>query len=230
MYERKNWNAVILYNYVHETINGNNLPEEPDKYCEYASDVKGVLKNKLVKIVKYYKKRRTLSLKKILEQAVADIQKYVNALKLNKSLHSFRESKLRYNEDRSMINLIPMANKSGSDKDRQLIKFHAPYYFATKQNPMTVNCYRIKLACYKHNLYVTGFSTWLERYKLTKIQDEQCYLSGNWERISEFKQYNTVNDDIKQYGSLVLDRLTKTFDFVKLPTKEQWQNLMYAYQ
>ena len=45
-YKPANWNAVILYNYVHESINWDVLPKY-NSYYKYASDVKGVLKKRV---------------------------------------------------------------------------------------------------------------------------------------------------------------------------------------
>ena len=97
-YEQKHWNAVILCNYIHGAINGKPYKSK-DEYIEKTKDVFGVLNNgKLYKLSTHYGKygKLGLSIKDDLLKAVRDIQKYVNALKLNEYLYKFRTSKQNY--------------------------------------------------------------------------------------------------------------------------------------
>jgi len=111
-YKQRNWNAVILYNYIHEAINGEAFKEffPGDKdavesakkdYAEQLSDVEGVLKNKLKKIKKYYTKYGGEKCTKRLDKAVKHIQKYVMTLRLDEYLYEFRTSKQEYDYDKA---------------------------------------------------------------------------------------------------------------------------------
>ena len=106
-YKPENWNAVILYNYVHEAINGEAFKEfftgdkvilSEETYTRQISDVKAVLGDKLDTITKFYEKNLIYNLDETLKNAVEDIQKYVQALKLDKYLYDFRASKHAYDK------------------------------------------------------------------------------------------------------------------------------------
>ena len=113
-YEQKHWNAVILYNYVHEMINNPNTGSN-------ISNVKEVLnKNeKFNTIQEYYKERCNLvknALSARLEKSVDVIQAYVEALQLNTELDNFRTRQQLYNDDKRIVHIAPGVGKSSSDE------------------------------------------------------------------------------------------------------------------
>lgn len=94
-YEQEHWNAIILYNYIHEAING-----EKD-ILGYYDNVSAVLGETLARIKDQYQANKSL------DTAVDIIEHYVKALKLNEYLCCFRESKLQYDETQSVNDLAP---------------------------------------------------------------------------------------------------------------------------
>ena len=113
-YSKENWNAVILYNYVHEAINGVNLPVKDNQYVDDISDVKKLLnkERKLEAIKNYYEDyyvqlgQDSDQISQILQEAVQDIQQYVDALHLNEVLYDFRSNKLVYDKPHNIENIV----------------------------------------------------------------------------------------------------------------------------
>ena len=93
-YKQKHWNAVILYNYIHEAINGEGLPEKKDEYQARVENVGDFLQNKLSALKVQYKDLYH----KYIDDAVKVIQEYVKTLRLDEELYEFRQSKQEYDK------------------------------------------------------------------------------------------------------------------------------------
>ena len=101
-YKQRNWNAVILYNYVHEMINNKKINDiNVNEYTNETFYVEDVLKNKLEKLKEHYKAECSEKCIKRLAKAVEHIQKYVETLALYESLYDFRTSKWKYDYDKA---------------------------------------------------------------------------------------------------------------------------------
>ena len=119
-YEQKHWNAVILYNYVHEMINGNNLPADKAGYSDQTQNVYNMLKHdKMQQLYTYYKQYDQTGLK--LSRAIRDIQQYVDALKLNEYLYEFRTSKWKYKTERTVFNVVPHVSSLKTNDDSTIV-------------------------------------------------------------------------------------------------------------
>ena len=215
-YERKNWNAVILYNYVHEVINGNNLPED--------STVNQVLKNKLNGIKTHYEnyyreyiKRKHIkkddadklidSLQKNLDDAVNDIQKYVDALKLHESLLKYRWEKPAYKKKQSIEYLAPNLETSPGGE----CAFYRGIMLTDKKNPDIFYVFTPTIACYNNQLYIVGLSYNWNRWE--DFEQEKQFISGS---VNDIK--NLI--DLKQVSTRLLERLG---GLVKLPDENLLQ-------
>ena len=231
LYEQKNWNAVILYNYVHEVINGNNLNKNKKGYCgklfEYAAivgnvgNVREVLKNKLKGIKTYYedyykdycekhiknddeKSNRLLnSLENNLDDAVKDIQKYVDALKLNECLFEFRQCK------RSNI-LVPNVKIQKSHKLNEGAEFFSEILLIDKKNKNKSYRFWPTISCYDNRLYIVGlkYKECLKEMDSNKLRREESDMT-----------YIKKLAALKNEGKLLLERLD---GLVELPTEELW--------
>ncbi|MBQ3946121.1 MAG: hypothetical protein II670_11020, partial [Alphaproteobacteria bacterium] len=183
LYERKNWNAVILYNYVHEAINRDDLPEGLYEYYKYASSVKEVLKNKL-KLIKtcyenYYRghikngdaDKLIDSLQGNLDDAVNDIQKYVDALSLYEDLYEFRTNKQQYKNTSSILYIAPKVNVS-SDDDGRAFKYDASFFLdaGSDQRQKYVPTFRY----YDGKLYITSIKIFEETWRQTAKDGSGC--------------------------------------------------------
>ena len=138
-YKQRNWNAVILYNYIHEAINGEAFKEffPGDKtavesakkdYAEQLSDVEDVLKNKLEKLNEHYKAECSEKCIKRLAKAVEHIQKYVETLRLYEYLYDFRTSKQEYDKvsekEKALLSLAPDLSKVDDEEVGLGYAFH----------------------------------------------------------------------------------------------------------
>ena len=176
-YGPENWNAVILYNYVHEVINGTafkeylSIDEEKNRYYYGAtgwdaynkkiSSVQDVLQDKLKEIKKYYESRYDTELGK----AAQDIQKYVDALKLNKWLPDFRCTELNYcaSDFHSCSDLAPYLDGDFSEIGGAL---SASFFRVDKDNALTKRLsYDLELEYHDHNLYVFGLEIGKESWE-----------------------------------------------------------------
>ncbi|MBQ2176050.1 MAG: hypothetical protein II453_13645 [Alphaproteobacteria bacterium] len=226
MYERKNWNAVILYNYVHEAINRDDLSSKrKTQYSKDISDVKGVLENKLDKIHKYYKdyyqehfknddeklNRLLNSLEGNLNNAVNDIQKYVNALKLNESLYEFKKIKLAYKKKKSIENLAPYLDDSSSSSS-EVVEVWAPLVLTDKKDTNKSYLFYPTIAYDNNQLYIVELSRTVQRWEKSNKQGSMEQISIDSSKIKDL-------DGLKDHGKLLLDRLD---GLVKLPTEELW--------
>ena len=231
MYEQKNWNAVILYNYVHEAISRSNLLEDSDKYCEYASSVKEVLKNKLKRIKEYYEDyyrkhikngdadKLIVSLQGNLDDAVKDIQKYVDALKLNIFLQESRWGKLEYNTKQSIENLAPNLDAPGSSK---VATFSRPLVLTDEESEKFYLFYPT-IACDNNQLYIAKLGLqngeWKQSNNGQRSRGQRSMTKMTTRKVTEIRNLTEFKND---YESL-LDRLLKRLDgLVKLPTEELW--------
>ena len=226
MYEQKNWNAVILYNYVHEAINRNYLTKNKIGYDEYdeikfeyatiVRNVREVLKNKLKGIKTYYedycekhiknddeKSNRLLnSLENNLNDAVNDIQKYVDALKLNECLFEFRQCKLDKN-------LAPHLELN-SYKLNEGAGFFSEILLIDEKDKNKSYCFWPTISCYDNRLYIVG----LEYKERLKEMDSKKLSQEESDMI-----YIKKLAALKNEGKLLLERLD---GLVELPTEELW--------
>ena len=222
-YKPENWNAVILYNYVHEAINGDNFPEDSNSYNKDILNVKEVLGNKLDKIKAYYehyyqkhiknnaKKLGHLldSLKGNLNNAVNDIQKYVDALKLNEYLLVFRQCKL----DDTLAPFLTLKNCDVGEG----AEFFGRIVLTDEEDKNESNesneSYRFwpTISCYDNQLYIVGLlykeSRW-EADGKNKITQKE----GDMTKIQDL-------DELKDKSKLLLERLK---GLVEIPTEELW--------
>jgi len=101
-YKQRHWNAVILYNYIHEMINNKKINDiDVNEYIDETFYVRDVLKNKLEKLKEHYEQYCDKKCIKRLVKAVEHIQKYVEALGLYECLYDFRTSKWKYDCDKA---------------------------------------------------------------------------------------------------------------------------------
>ena len=130
-YKQRNWNAVILYNYIHEAINNKKIDDTSlGNYLTATLNVKNVLKNKLEKLKEHYEAECGEKCIKRLVKAVEHIQKYVLALGLYTNLRGFRVSKWKYDCDKAAqedpSNLAP--NLSADLNKNGVCVYPLPFY------------------------------------------------------------------------------------------------------
>ena len=187
-YKQRNWNAVILYNYVHEMINGEGFDElfNSDKnnrdkdsvedaeedYDAQSFDVKSVLKNKLEEIKKYYRKYCGEKCIKRLVKAVEHIQKYVETLPLNEYLYKFRANKQEYDEiEQKPSNLAPDLHSEFKENGGIL---SSPFYHADKGDYSIKVLEYPSIECINGELYILGLGI-----KKTKLEINTGYVGGS---------------------------------------------------
>ena len=218
-----------MYNYVHETINGNDLPE--------VATVNQVLKNKLNGIKTHYEyyyreyiKRKHIkkddaeklidSLQKNLKQAIADIQKYVDALKLNMFWQEFRNEKQEYNTEQYSGNLAPyLEAKSDSGK---VVTFSCSLVLTDEESEKFYLFYPT-IACDNDQLYIAKLGLqngeWKQSNNGQRNRGQRSMTKTTTRKVTEIRNLTEFKND---YGSL-LDRLLKRLDgLVELPTEELW--------
>ena len=181
-------NAVILYNYVHEMINGEGFDElfNSDKnnrdkdsvedaeedYDAQSFDVKSVLKNKLEEIKKYYRKYCGEKCIKRLVKAVEHIQKYVETLPLNEYLYKFRANKQEYDEiEQKPSNLAPDLHSEFKENGGIL---SSPFYHADKGDYSIKVLEYPSIECINGELYILGLGI-----KKTKLEINTGYVGGS---------------------------------------------------
>ncbi len=218
-YTPANWNAVILYNYVHEAINRSNLYRTGKSHSNDISNVKEVLGNKLERIKAYYEdyyqerfkndaeelNHLLNSLEKNLDDAVNYIQEYVDALKLNEDLFSFGQCKLKNI-------LAPNVKNQKSHKLNEGACFFIGIMLTDKKNKNKSYRFWPTISCYDNQLYIVELE-----YK------ERQWITDAINGITREKRGDTINiqdlDALKKEGKLLLERLD---GLVELPTEELW--------
>ena len=196
-YGPENWNAVILYNYVHEAINGVSSWED-------FRNVQRTLQYKLKTIEGFYKKKYGLS-NIDLTKAVQDIQKYVKTLRLSSSLLIHRNRKLEYKQNLSPSSLSPIAIEG----DANYSIFDKSFYKVAD----SIVQYKVNFGYFEGNLYIVDLDI-LNAYRLDKTG------VFYWRRANDF----TVNsiDELENKSKWLRELLG---EIVKLPAKDLWKKL-----
>ena len=199
-YKPENWNAVILYNYVHEAING--------EYPYPLDDVSVALVDKLDGIKKFYKNHYHIEndkLDRAIKNAVNDIQKYVKALRLSSSLLIHRNRKLEYKQNLSPSSLSPIAIEG----DANYSIFDKSFYKVAD----SIVQYKVNFGYFEGNLYIVDLDI-LNAYRLDKTG------ASYWRRANDF----TVNsiDELENKSKWLRELLG---EIVKLPAKDLWKKL-----
>lgn len=166
-YNQSNWNAVILYNYVHEAINNSNIPDSA-YYTRHFSNVGAALQHKLPMIknayaTRYRNKRGNNAdellngLNQNLDKAIRDIQQYVSALQLHHYLQFFRKSRLDYASNRSIDALAPQVINC-SDGHGEAVRCSVPFSPIETGTEITRTEYRPLLRYHEGGLYLADLS------------------------------------------------------------------------
>ena len=219
MYERKNWNAVILYNYVHEAINRNGLYENNDEYFDDMSNVSLVLQDKLETIKTHYENyyrghikngdadKLIVSLQGNLDDAVNDIQKYVDALKLNMYLIDFRWRKQEYEKSSCIDNLAPFLKTSSGGG---AVCYPNITLTDEKKHDIFYDFYPT-IACADNQLYIVGLS-----------HNSNCWKKFEGEMQYDINPCNSIQnlEELKFVSKRLLKRLGGV---VKLPNEDLLQ-------
>ena len=222
LYKPENWNAVILYNYVHEAINRNGLYENMDVYFDDMSNVSLVLQDKLETIKRHYENyyrghikngdadKLIVSLQGNLDDAVNDIQKYVDALSLYEDLYEFRTNKQQYKKMSSILYIAPKVNIS-SDDDGRAFKYDASFFLdaGSDQRQKYVPTFRY----YDGKLYITSIKIFEETWRQTAEDGSGCWKKS----CNSMSVYDPA--DLKKYGGWLLDRWG---GLVTLPDEEMF--------
>ena len=232
-YEQKHWNAVILCNYIHEAINGKlsqNMTNDMASYYDTPSDVSKVLGDKLRRIKTYYagyynrkkdkEKAQELANKSKagIDKAVKDIQKYVEALKLDKFLPKFRAKKQAYNTAQIVANLAPgIAQNSRAPKDGNVYIDHLEDFFelSSEQKDPLLMSYKVSLIYSKGNLYLDSLYKWDAKPFMSDSGDLSWKEKSSADRCS-------VRTALEKHGKWILERLD---GLVTLPDDQLWNEL-----
>ena len=226
--EQADWNELILYNYIHEAINGN---------LNEAKDVRHVLGDKLTSIEKYciyyysgkYSEDQEqagayiTNINQYIDNAVEIVQCYVNALKLNEYLFQFRECKRKYDYEfrptikpkyayrPSVMNISPNVDTKNSREDGQCFAHNFADLFFDPQSQL-LRGYKVFLRYFNGRMYVSKL-----------IIDEMDPYKAYPGKTIKY-QYDTSDlDGLKKWGEWLWKRLDT---LVKLPTPEiikQWE-------
>ena len=224
-YGPENWNAVILYNYVHEAINGEAFNEfftfdaSEQRYyyggldlTAYAKQVSDVLQDKLKRIKKYYKQYCGEECIKKLEDAVNDIQEYVDALELNEWLAVFRETEMNYrtSDCPSCSDLAPHLDGNFSEYGGSLSR---SFYRVDKDNALNKRLsYDLELRYQDNNLYVFSLSIDKESFEFKNDK-------GDWRKNGAITALSDPSELESPEFSWIMDRLE---GLVVPPSKELW--------
>ena len=206
-YKQRNWNAVILYNYIHEMINGEGFEElfnsdfDSDKdsvkntkedyaeqidYRAHQFKVENVLKNKLEAIKEHYKKEFGKDYEekycKRLDKAVEHIQKYVSTLPLIEYLYDFKASKQKYDGgvEKKTSNLAPDLAPNFDEDGVAVLSY--PFYHADKDN------YSIKILeypsfeCINGELYISVLGIKEQKWEM----NTGYFAEGIFGRVTKF--------------------------------------------
>ena len=206
-YELEHWNAVILYNYIHEAINGKGQPyyDESD-YADKLSDVQTFLKKKLKLLKAHYENQYNGAI----DNAVKEIQEYVKALKLNEELYEFRQSKLQYDSDQDIKYIAPYVDQDNSDDEK--LKFDECFRKFNKDLAPDEQQYIPTFRYYNGNLFIAKLEIQADNW-----HEDTHYAQGYW-MIYPVLSSNSI-DEIKKHGDWLLKRLN---ELVKLPTEALW--------
>ena len=245
-YLQQHWNAVILYNYIHEALNVTGKIDE-ENYIAQIANVLNVLNNTYglnnnnqskIDMIKeqyrnYFKQQydgeqfnKVIDeANKQIDKAVNDIQAYVDALGLNSCLWDFYRAKVNYGSDQYRCNLAPGLSEVSYTSDFNLdgwkIIFDKVFYTGTAYNE-------------ESDLFTKRIS-----YESTfRLQNGKLYLAG----LSKSREIRTSDDDWKDQDkpSLINDLvslekekwiLEQLNNIVGLPTKElldKWQTASEA--
>jgi len=217
-YKPENWNAVILYNYVHEVING--------EYPYPLDDVSVALVDKLDGIKKFYKNHYHIEndkLDRAIKNAVNDIQQYVKALNLSKTLLGFIDNKSQYDKYKLPAKLAygvsPDFDESGGGL---LQKF---YYTDTKDAANKRLCYTPKFRYHNRKLYISELDIATESFiQETKKWKTDSYLVS----ITERSEFSKIQDEsTKPEFRWLTDRLK---GLVEMPGEELWNKWRKEYE
>ncbi len=217
-YGPENWNAVILYNYVHEVING--------EYPYHLDGVSVALDNKLDGIKKFYKNHYHIEndkLDRAIKNAVNDIQQYVKALNLSRTLLDFRNNKSQYDKYKLPAKLAygvsPDFDESGGGL---LQKF---YYTDTKDAANKGLCYSPKFRCHNHKLYISELSIATESF----IQETEEWAPDKpLVSVTSTTEFSKIQDEsTKPEFRWLIDRLK---GLVEVPSEELWNKWRKEYE
>ena len=228
-YGAENWNAVILYNYVHEVINGKTFKKllsfddkknryyyNSDKWGEYTGQtrkVSGVLQDKLKEIKKYYKGRYDTEL----EDAVNDIQKYVEALELNEWLLYFGETETNYRTSDCPLcsDLAPYLDGNFSECGGAIL---SSFYRVDKDNALTKRLsYDLELGYHGNNLYVFGLAINKQSFgggEGDEEYDEKKWITTHTSTLSDLSELEESSE-----FRWIMDRLE---GLVTPPSEDLW--------
>lgn len=198
-YEQKHFSPIILYNYIHEVINGNRTNHEGE-----LADVNAVLKDKLDMIKANY--GNTEASNKRLDIAVEIVKRYVKALKLNEYLLQFKECKQKYDGNQSVAYLAPnISPKIDESKKALTIKYGTKFCRLVNKGEYC--------ECDVYLYYNDG------KLRVKKIVEEPYSYDefGNQKRVKKRREYDTeVTLKHPNGGGWVMDRLKGLDTVVKL--------------
>ena len=184
-YKPEHWNAVILYNYVHEMINCK-IGSDHNQYLQSTADVKSVLMSKMEKIKLHYNNKHDSELNK----AVGNIQKYVEALWLQEALYQFGVSRQIYNKYQYIGHIVPsVAGSVPNNQDSKNIKFDS--LFLAPSDKMQDKYYKQiqykpTFSYYSGRLYISDLCIW----ELSQDKDNQYNRDEiRWRNYSAFKNH-----------------------------------------
>ena len=195
-YNQKHWNAVILYNYIHEAINGEGLPARGRDYKNLVYDVSILLKDKLDELKQNYGDEYN----EAIDKAVEYIQDYVRALKLEVPLYEFRASKLKY--DNENIQYIAPCVSDSSDNNKLI--FNKAFYQFDERSQKQRWLYCPTFRYYDGKLYIAKLKVEIEDWDedhvvddepITYLDIEQCQEKAKWlrERLGSLLYSPTKN-------------------------------------
>ena len=223
-YKQRNWNAVILYNYIHEAINGEafkkfftgdkNAVESAKKdYAEQLFDVEGVLKNKLEKLKEHYEAECGKKYIKRLDKAVEHIQKYVSTLGLAGCLYNFGLSKVKYDgrrDKRLRGDLAPDSHQPSYGRDNLLVLGF--FSVSPGDGPNKRLGFVPQFRHYEHNLYLSEL--------MIKPQSREKGKGNSYVWKSEdFHFVDTIDELRNGKGKWLIDRLA---GLAEVPSEELW--------
>ena len=225
-YKQRNWNAVILYNYIHEAINGEafkefftagcgaiKAKENKENYIKQLSGVRGVLKNKLEKLKEHYKAECGEKYIKRLDKAVEHIQKYVSTLGLAGCLYNFGLSKVKYDgrrDKRLRGDLAPDSHQPSYGRDNLLVLGF--FSVSPGDGPNKRLGFVPQFRHYEHNLYLSEL--------MIKPQSREKGKGNSYVWKSEdFHFVDTIDELRNGKGKWLIDRLA---GLAEVPSEELW--------
>ena len=222
-YKPEHWNAVILYNYVHEAIN---------RYEGYddLGDVSLVLEDKLADIQAYYKDTYKMDEKEVMEslnQAVNDIQKYSDALDLGGTLYNCYDNKSLYESYRDINSLVHNAVSNYNINRCQCLTFHDHSGFCATAKPGNGDlrlAYTPTFTCKNGFLYLSGLYVQREWWGQLQGWGE----SGNgWNKDSQYDKEGFLKfQEFKARGQWIMNRLKELGLDIQVLDKDQWNQFI----